>query len=498
MRTMDTTCAGPSRCWALPPSSVLRFPRQVLDLPRECTMLPAQWTQLVSAQAASTPSPIGGVWDLNQMRFEVKQPLVEEGCAQMPTAHHWLDNLRRMLGRALLQSNTKLTARQLLKRVGRPKSVSLLLDNQLLHPDTQLARLRNASSIKLTRFSLAYHKELSDLILIRNNNFYRLRPSKAPQKYGGSLSWNASSAFLSLHSRSRIMISVLRHLSQRFRLPDVLFQFGLGDVPLVGMGSVPTLTIHGWQKHSIPIPRWTYNSPVDQQLAMVIDAEASDGNPPNTGALAWETKLPTLIWRGAEFHSLMPCDPIRDGRTKILELAAQHPSLIAIPNISVPYYPAWAQHKYVICIDGVGPSFRLQFLMQLNSVIFLPDQILPNWLTSVMQPYVHYVPVARDLSNLVERILWARKHDAHARTIAANAFMLMRHRMNSSLRECAALSALHAIANMQREHEIRVGGGAAGQQSDAASEVSSRGACQLCSSADALPDHHLFRRPMQR
>jgi hypothetical protein len=37
------------------------------------------------------------------------------------------------------------------------------------------------------------------------------------------------------------------------------------------------------------------------------------------------------------------------------------------------------------------------------------------------QAYVHYVPVNEDLSDLVEKLEWAKAHDQEAKEIAANA-----------------------------------------------------------------------------
>ena len=38
-----------------------------------------------------------------------------------------------------------------------------------------------------------------------------------------------------------------------------------------------------------------------------------------------------------------------------------------------------------------------------------------------LEPFQHYVPVRGDLSDLTERIEWARRNDAEAKTIAENA-----------------------------------------------------------------------------
>ena len=125
--------------------------------------------------------------------------------------------------------------------------------------------------------------------------------------------------------------------------------------------------------------------------------------------------------------------------------------------------------------------------MQLNSVVFLPEQVLPNWLTAIMRPHVHYLPVARNLTDLPERVRWAREHDEEARVIAANAFLLMRHHANAKLRDCALLASLRAVGKAQAGLEIAVsgnhGGGRAGARG-AAAALGLRGACGLCGAGD--------------
>lgn len=40
---------------------------------------------------------------------------------------------------------------------------------------------------------------------------------------------------------------------------------------------------------------------------------------------------------------------------------------------------------------------------------------------SMLRPWEHYVPVSRDLSDLKDRVIWAREHDDEARKISENA-----------------------------------------------------------------------------
>ena len=55
-----------------------------------------------------------------------------------------------------------------------------------------------------------------------------------------------------------------------------------------------------------------------------------------------------------------------------------------------------------------------------NSVIFKPDSRWVQWYYAAMEPYVHYIPVNKNLDDLVESLQWALQHDEQAKAIAQN------------------------------------------------------------------------------
>jgi len=54
-------------------------------------------------------------------------------------------------------------------------------------------------------------------------------------------------------------------------------------------------------------------------------------------------------------------------------------------------------------------------------VLLLTETPYTQWFYSEMKPWVHYVPVAHDLSNLTQSIVWLRQNDAKAKQISENA-----------------------------------------------------------------------------
>ncbi|KAJ7125783.1 glycosyl transferase family 90-domain-containing protein [Mycena crocata] len=82
-------------------------------------------------------------------------------------------------------------------------------------------------------------------------------------------------------------------------------------------------------------------------------------------------------------------------------------------------------YKYVLDIDGNGWSARFKRLLTSNSLIFKAT-LYPDWYSDRIAPWVHYIPVQLDLSDLHDAFLFFRgdlrdegAHEDLARKIAA-------------------------------------------------------------------------------
>lgn len=69
------------------------------------------------------------------------------------------------------------------------------------------------------------------------------------------------------------------------------------------------------------------------------------------------------------------------------------------------------QYKYQINIDGTVAAYRLPYLLAGDSVVLKQDSIYYEHFYSQLQPWVHYIPVKADLTDLLEKIQWAKDHD---------------------------------------------------------------------------------------
>ena len=62
-------------------------------------------------------------------------------------------------------------------------------------------------------------------------------------------------------------------------------------------------------------------------------------------------------------------------------------------------------------MDGTVAAYRFPYLMAGGSLIFKQDSNYYEHFYQDLKPYVHYVPIKADVSDIVEKIQWARNHD---------------------------------------------------------------------------------------
>lgn len=77
------------------------------------------------------------------------------------------------------------------------------------------------------------------------------------------------------------------------------------------------------------------------------------------------------------------------------------------------------RYKYLMDVDGNSNGWDRCFWGLLsNSALFKQVTDFNQWYYKALQPWKHYIPVKEDLSDLEEKIAWAKSHDDKAREIA--------------------------------------------------------------------------------
>jgi hypothetical protein len=83
-----------------------------------------------------------------------------------------------------------------------------------------------------------------------------------------------------------------------------------------------------------------------------------------------------------------------------------------------------SRYKYLVYVDGHCAACRYGFMMRLGSVIIKVEsrQVADTmWYFPLLKPWVDYVPVKPDLSDMEEQIAWCRANDDKCKIIASNA-----------------------------------------------------------------------------
>jgi hypothetical protein len=164
---------------------------------------------------------------------------------------------------------------------------------------------------------------------------------------------------------------------------------------------------------------------------------------------AWSERRPVAYWRGSSTGGSLGQgeDVMRNGRVKLCMTALEHPLLVdAKLGRVVDCHPDseallvakglvddfLAEHqqlaaRYLISIDGwAGEWSGMAWKLASGSVVLMVESDWEQWYQRRLEPYRHYVPVRRDLSDLATQVEWCRDHDDECRAIASAAEELMR------------------------------------------------------------------------
>ena len=84
------------------------------------------------------------------------------------------------------------------------------------------------------------------------------------------------------------------------------------------------------------------------------------------------------------------------------------------------------KYKYILDIDGMASTWdATAWKMNAGSVLFKTDSGWRQWFYDDFLPWVHYIPVADDFSDLEEKILLCNKHPNECKKIIRNANKFM-------------------------------------------------------------------------
>ncbi|MEI6791111.1 MAG: glycosyl transferase family 90 [Myxococcaceae bacterium] len=254
----------------------------------------------------------------------------------------------------------------------------------------------------------------------------------------GEVTIETNSPLFVLASRVEAVVKLVEQSIHRFGpLPEMEFVFNLEDSPQVKKDSDSL------------VPIFSFSTTVEYADITFPMIEAGDFlrmddvlRDVQSKAIPFEQKKDLLVWRGSQtggdynesnwkefprsklvlFSQKRPdlCDAgfsnytqVSPGGKKAIEKAVGLKKAISMENMQA--------YKYIASLDGNAWPDRFPRLLASNSLIFKEDSKHYSFFDLALKPSIHYIALKNDMSDVEEKIFWAKNNPGKALKIIENA-----------------------------------------------------------------------------
>jgi Glycosyl transferase family 90 len=169
----------------------------------------------------------------------------------------------------------------------------------------------------------------------------------------------------------------------------------------------------------------------------------------------WHERIEKLVWRGSDSnYDRFAFNILANSAKYINDTDVGMSQMVRLPHDIRQHGPVrdyipegqFGDYKWIANIDGAVAAYRMPAVMALGSTVVLQESPYYEHWYRHLQPYVHYVPMAHDFSNLSDVLSWLKTHDNEAKRIgeAGRAFVL-EHLQADSI-QCYWYAFLHEYA----------------------------------------------------
>lgn len=241
----------------------------------------------------------------------------------------------------------------------------------------------------------------------------------------------------SLHNKRSVVHNALTDLAACCSLPNIEFLLVVTD------GVIDTLDCPG------PLFAFSKNKEKNNNIITIPDPDVLenhitlrdqvlDGNK----EYSWNKKIKKAFWRGGATHQNFGfIDLYKDcSRFKLIMESRKNPHILdalftrvhssnknvqkALTKFLGKHIPIKEHLKYAyqVQIDGYTAAWaRMYWELFCNSVMLKQESDNIQWYYAPLQPYVHYIPLKNDVSDIEEKVIWARNNDNQVQAIIKNA-----------------------------------------------------------------------------
>ncbi|HSX12220.1 MAG TPA: glycosyl transferase family 90 [Rhabdochlamydiaceae bacterium] len=245
--------------------------------------------------------------------------------------------------------------------------------------------------------------------------------------------------------RFRTIKKALDALCKHTKLPDVDFIVTIQDAS-------PFTDLKG------PLFAFAKDRYLEKNVILIPDDGAFRGNTSWLSKVAkgrksypWEQKENRVFWRGATTGGCATLSTFNElPRSKLVKLSLQFPELVdakfnhlaqmneeTMQKLTELGYKGESisvidhlKYKYQILIDGNTCAYTRAFWQLCSDcVMFKQNSDNIQWFYRALAPDVHYIPIQNDMSDLIEKVEWAKAHDQEVQKIVHNANLFAKHNL---------------------------------------------------------------------
>jgi len=79
------------------------------------------------------------------------------------------------------------------------------------------------------------------------------------------------------------------------------------------------------------------------------------------------------------------------------------------------------EYKYILSVEGNDVATNLKWILYSNSVLFMPKPCIESWIMeSHLEPFIHYIPVTDNFSDIEEKMNWCNQNQKECLKIIQN------------------------------------------------------------------------------
>lgn len=79
------------------------------------------------------------------------------------------------------------------------------------------------------------------------------------------------------------------------------------------------------------------------------------------------------------------------------------------------------EYKYILSVEGNDVATNLKWILYSNSVLFMPKPCIESWIMeSHLEPFIHYIPVTDNFSDIEEKMNWCNQNQKECLKIIKN------------------------------------------------------------------------------